>query len=286
VHHVEKNKCDGYYLSDSVKSQFEIRLSSLEALVRSKLSDLDDIRSKVIDLQLDANLQAHNHDKLHADNLQSKLQSMDDLNSRVFNLEANQQLTARTLQHTQSLASNPKFNDETLTRCVAVINSQMAVLSSELHQNSKILGANQDRVSNMESEFLNCERALRWMECQVLDLSRRLNKIASVIEDSQEKEHWTQHGMTKLVNTFVKDKVVAAPPSGNTGPGIEVPRHMSSFSDMSKDSEDTFPHDDDIKDVSEETALTSSTEASQSEAEGVFKNVVIGRYKNEDICIV
>jgi len=265
----DKNKCDCHYLTDNVKSQFEHRLSSLEVLVRSKLSDLDNIQSKIDDLQLSVNVQANiqgfdNHHDRSFDldaHLQSKLQSVDNLNSRVSDLEANQQFTARTLQNISSLTCNSKSNDDTVTHVVAVINSHIKVLSSELRQNSKMINVNHDRFSRIESEFRNNELTVRWMECQILDLSRRLHKMGSVIEETIEKQHGMQLGMTKLANDFVGDKGDDVPSSGSTQQRHDIPQRMRSLPSISEGSQHSFSHGDGIKDPNKEVHMDKAVTA-------------------------
>jgi len=236
-HYIEKCKCDCYGLVDNVKCQLENRFSSLEANLRTRLWEFE-----------------------------SRLQTFGDLNSRVSNLEAYKETTGLSVEDAQPHASYSKANIETINRFMGSMTNQMAILSSEIHENSKMVSESQAQASNLEADFEINTRTLKWMECQVFDLSKRINQLGCIIEEAQEKHLLTQHGMDRLAKDLesvrTSQRIVPLSLSEDTQNGIEIPKRTASH----------------------ETRGVSSIDTPQIQFEGQFtiKSVLEGSLRHED----
>jgi len=136
------------------------------------------------------------------------------------------------------------------TQVVEEFHSQLNVLYSEFHKNSRTLSETQAQISNLESDFQISARTIKWMQCKVFDLSRHLSQMGCFIEEAQEKHLLTQHDVAKLAKDLatVRESQKRAPPPGEIQSSmevgsIEIPHHLTSCSTFSKDFDSTYLYD-------------------------------------------
>jgi len=183
--------------------QLEGRLSCLEALVRKKVWDLEDIGSKLFNLEssLQTQSQAPGNEAVRVsyfEDIQRKLKTIDDLDTRLSVLEAKTRVTEQSPDHDQACLSNSQTRMELAKHNSEQIHTQMGCMLSELQKVSRSLCETKSQVTNLESDFHINARTVKWMQCKVFDLSRHMSQMGCYIEEAQEKHVLTQQNVTKL----------------------------------------------------------------------------------------
>jgi len=293
--HTERTKCDCHCLIDNFKNQLEQRFACLEAQLRNKLWDLEGIRSKVscIESTMQSQTSGYMNDMSTASSMdappQNKLLALDTFGSRFFSFEANAPTTSP--MYPQNYTSNSKANMDNTLRAVEEIHTQMATMTSEFNENSKILFETQAQISNLESDFKISTRTIKWMECKVFDLSSRLHEIGCLLEKAQEKHEMTRQECARDLAS-VGNSCQGAPCAQDADDSIGLPDLASSCAKSARSYNSPFYFGQlfaaaRVIESPDEVQEASSLEALHGEVGGriIIKNLLECNSMTEDACL-